>query len=256
MNNILVTMVIAGHNQYFKFADMCIPSFIKNCPTTKMLIYTDKIDFLLKYKNISNNIEILDFNKYFKKANIKNIKSKKLYNMVCDNYNDTTYNHEHIFVAAVLPMSQEYALDKNGIDYILKIDCDGFFAGGDIFKMLKNDISKYPDYDLFLIERKNLLMGLNEKNLPGVGFTLWKKTGKFIDKYNKYFNREEQETILKITDKVKTKFLERPGYHFVFPFQKDQPNIEYTKEQLEEFLPAYFHIHEQKHFDMLLSWFK
>ena len=256
MNNLLVTMSVAGHERYFEFADLCISSFIKNCPSTKMAVFTDRVDYLKKYNLLSKNIEILDFKTHFDQTDMINIKRQELYNMVCEDYNDPTYNHNHIFVAAVLPMAQKYAMSQNQIDYILKIDCDGVFAGGDLFSVLKKDIKKYPGYDLYLVQRTNPLMGFNgRKKLPGVGFTLWNKHGKFINKYNKYFEIEEQRTILNLGNKIKTKILKRPGYHFVFPFQKCQPDVEYTKEKLEEFLPAYFHVHEKKHFDMLSSWF-
>lgn len=126
-----------------------------------------------------------------------------------------------------------------------------------MMELVREDISHSEDCDLFLVERRHPLMEFYASGKPGVGFTLWRKGSAFIPHYVGRFNGTEQLTILKIykNNVVRTKMLMRPGYHFVRPFWK---NKDVTKEMLEEFLPAYFHlhgIHGRENVKRLEEWF-
>jgi len=105
------------------------------------------------------------------------------------------------------------------------------------------------------VDRTDPLMGKDGMERPGVGFTLWTIDGEFMHRYLAGFTGEEQKTILIQRRNMRTRILRRPGYHFVFPFHAGQKKIAYTKEMLEPYLPAYFHVHLESEFNQLEKWF-
>lgn len=257
--SILVSMSVAGHDMYFDFASYSIPSFLNNCKGVKLIVFTDNVSKLEKYKDISDNLIIADFNKAFQehKKNMPNVIAKSLDN---DKVSYGDYNHNHILVSSLLPMAHYEALNMDDIQYIIKVDCDGYFAGENMIESVAKDISKVPDYDLYLVDRTHKWMGLFGKGLPGVGFTMWKKNGNFIKEYNNLFDGNEQGTIVFkcfINKKVKTNILLNPAYHFVFPFHPKhmKKKRNFVKQDLEQFLPAYFHVHKIEELQKMKLWF-
>jgi len=167
------------------------------------------------------------------------------------------YGHQHLLVAALLPIAERVLATDAQYTHILKIDCDSYFAGGNVMGLVAKDISAHPDCDLFLVDRTHPLMGQNA-GMPGVGFTLWRKGGPFIPHYLERFDGVEQRTILRIwqnDEAVKTVVLKRPGFHFVLPFSKIHKKREFSREMLEPFLPAYFHVHGIDNMEKMKKWF-
>jgi len=254
--NIVVVMAVAGHDRYFYFASKSIPSFLRNCPSTDLLVFTDNVPRLRPYLALSKRLHLLDYMEHFRSTPLGTIPKRTTFDQPCTKYFDSSYNHKHVVVAALLPMAQHFVkTNLPDVDYILKIDCDAYFAGGDVMQLVKEEIERSPDYDLYLVQRTHHLMGLDGMKRPGAGFTLWAVRGRFIPEYVNRYKGHEQKTILALRPLLRTKILTRPGFHFVLPFREGQPCREYKKEDLEPFLPAYFHVHLKEQFEMLEKWF-
>ena len=254
--NIAVAMAVAGHEKYFYFASKSIPTFLHNCPGTELLVFTDRTARIKDMAPWATRLHAIEYETYFRATPMGRIKELSTFNQKCPGYFDASYNHNHVIVAALLPMAQAWAARHlPWATHLIKIDCDAFFAGGNLMARVAEDVQADPDYDLWLVERTHPLMGRDGMGRPGVGFTMWTAGGPFIPTYIERFNGNEQSTILKLRSRVRTKLLTHPGYHFVFPFHAGQAKIAYTKEQLATVLPAYFHVHLESEFDQLESWF-
>lgn len=254
-----IVVSVAGEERYFEFASYFIPSFLKNNPTTDLLVFTDNAE---KIRKISEEPKIIDLEDCFTKHPdaVKELEKRGRSDMdMEDRTRRYGFLHHHIFVSALLPISEWHLRDNGKYSHILKMDIDGYFAGGDMISLLKGDIRKIENIDLYLVERKHALMELYGGGTPGVGFTLWRIGGEFIPEYLKSFHGSEQLTILGLRSRIRTKILSRPGYHFVRPFwQAKKTGRKFTKEQAEEFLPAYFHlhgIHARENMEKLEEWF-
>lgn len=263
MANIVAAMCVAGDPMFFKFASYSIPSFLRNNTSTDLHVFTDRPEKIEKYQRLSAKLTINDINKYFdeNKKLVEQFKSKgrtrKILRNRLENYG---FNFEDTF-PVIMPIMAESVLKGKGYDYILKVDSDGYFAGGDMMAMVNADILNCPFSALFLVERKHPLMAHYSGGIPGSGFTLWKIGSRFISEYMQNFASSQQVTILNMrwSRNIFVKILKRPGYHFVRPFWKAKTvGGEFTKEIASQFLPAYFHLHGQialEAYEKLEEWF-
>ncbi len=250
---IAVIMSVCGHQKYFDYAYYSISSFIKNCPDEKMFILTDDYEKLKKYE--SENIIIYNFpellNKYHDK--IYNILSKSNKGD-CLEYFD--YNHIHHYVSVLLPI-MHFELRETDFQYILKIDCDSYFAGGNFLDITRYYICPEHSHDLYMVKRDNPLMELYYDYKVGVGFTMWRSAGSFIDKYIDNFSGVEQNTIWDVMKIINLKIIEDPRLHFVMPFdiENKKCKMKCNKEELIKYLPAYFHVHDIANMEKFKEWF-
>lgn len=249
MNEIATVVSIMGDDAYFKMASMSIPSFLKNNASADLFIFTDNVDRINKLKNISpNRVHIIDMPERFKEHEsvIKDLTKKGMSEEDMKNHAGCFgYFHNQIFVGSLVPIAEDFFKDKK-CSHILKIDVDSYFAGGDMMLMVKEEIRKAPGFDLYLVNRKHDLMCLYGGGAPGTGFALWRKGSNFATRYLEQFAGNFQNTILMLRSKrlIRIRIIERPGYHFVYPFEKaKRTNKVFTKEIASEFLPAYFHLH-------------
>lgn len=254
MIELAVIVSIAGDEIYFKFASISIPSFLRNCHSVDLFVFTDRPEEIERLGNTSNDrFNVIDLNKQFNQHD-KLISQFRAKIVPIDSL------HKNIFVSPLLPIAEEFLKNKK-YNHILKIDCDSYFAGGDVMQLVKEDIHRNSGYELYLIERTHELMSYYDKNKPGTGFVLWKKGGEFINKYINNFGHHFQPSILNMvySGKIKTKILDRPGYHFVYPFLKaERVGKEFTKEIASQFLPAYFHLNSKnayKNMEIMKKWF-
>jgi len=249
MSEIATIVSIMGDDVYFKMASTSIPSFLKNNASADLFIFTDNIGRANKLKDISlGRVHIIDMPERFKEYEnmIKDLTKKGVSEEVMKKHaEDFGYFHNQIFVAPLVPIAEDFLKDKK-YSHILKIDVDSYFAGDDMMLMVKEEIRKAPGFDLYLVARKHDLMCHYGGGAPGTGFALWRKGSNFATRYLERFAGNFQNTILILRDKglVRIKILHRPGYHFVYPFEKaKRTNRVFTKEIASEFLPAYFHLH-------------
>lgn len=262
---IAVVVSVCGHQKYFDYAHYSISSFVKNCPNEKMFVLTDNCEKLKKYQN--ENIILKDF------AELKNKYSDKIKDIIeksrigdCPVYFD--YNHIHHYVSTLLPVMQ-FELAETDFEYILKIDCDSYFAGGNFLDIARKHID--GKNELYVVRRDNAMMQLfrykvndgNQFNQDkfdyaiGVGFTMWKINGNFIDRYIKMFGGVEQDTIWDVMKTIKYKTIDDARLHFVLPFDSSSKNcnIDYGKDELMKYLPAYFHVHDIANMEKFKLWF-
>jgi len=261
MKDIATVMAVAGEDAYFEFARYSIPSFLRNNKSVDLFVFTDDRPRIEQLQGLhTGRLRIVSLNGCFKMWSwmVKRLEQAGLSDeeMIArtEKYG---FLHHHVFVSALLPIAEYYLHGLGDYTHILKVDCDAYFAGGDMMTSVREDVHKAEGYDLFLVKRKHPLMESYGGGKPGVGFTLWKMGSNFIPEYVKRFQTTEQVTILQLYGKniVKTKILSRPGYHFVRPFWK---SANLTKNMLEEFLPAYFHlhgIHAKENLKKLEDWF-
>lgn len=239
---IAVVMSVAGDSMYFKLATKSIPSFLRN-NTADLYVFTDNMLRIEKLRNaMTGRLHIVDYNRLFW-DNRRIIKKLEQEGLPAEAFESRTQKighvHNHILVSALPPLAEKY-LTEMDYDFILKIDADSFFAGGDMLLELRSDLLKTPDCDLYLVART-----APKIRDPGTGFVLWRKGGPFVKTYLQFFSRYRkfQPAIQAVARKgiVKTHILKRPGYHFICPF-----NIKgMTKERLRKELPAYFHLAER-----------
>lgn len=264
MNGIAVVVSVAGADSYFKFASHSIPSFLRNNISADLFVFTDNVGKIEKIGNSSGGrFHIIDLMECFGKnlELIKGLEERGLSDKDMENHTKRYgFLHHHIFISALLPLAESHLKKSKQHSHILKVDCDSYFAGGDLMSLLKEDIKGDGWCDLHLVARKHRLMQ-SYGGGPGVGFTLWRKGSDFIPAYLRTFHRSEQVTILQLikTRKVRAKILARPGYHFVRPFwQAKNGGWIFTREMASQFLPAYFHlygVHALKNLKKLEEWF-
>lgn len=249
MSEIATIVSIMGDDIYFKMASTSISSFLKNNASTDLFIFTDNIDRVNGLKDISpNRIHVIDMPEQFKEyeSMIKDLTEKGVSEEVMKKHaEDFGYFHNPIFVAPLVPIAEDLLEDKK-YSHILKIDVDSYFAGGDMMALVKEEIRRAQGFDLYLVARKHDLMCPYGGGAPGTGFALWRKGSDFAARYLERFAGNFQNTILTMRGKglVRIKILDRPGYHFVYPFENaKRTNRVFTKEIASGFLPAYFHLH-------------
>ena len=263
MINIVAAMCVAGDPMFFKFASYSIPSFLRNNALTDLHVFTDRPKKIEEYQHLSDRLTINDLREYFdeNKKLVGEFKKKgRTREILRTRLEDYGFNFEEVF-PVMMPIMAESVLKEKGYDYILKVDSDGYFAGGDMMAMVKADVLSYSSIEIFMVERKHPLMAHYGGGIPGSGFTLWRIGSRFIPLYMRDFTGSQQVTILNMRHNrnIFLKILKRPGYHFVRPFwQAKTMGSEFTKETASQFLPAYFHLHGQialEAYEKLEGWF-
>ena len=265
MSEIATVVSIMGDEAYFKMASVSISSFLKNNASADLFIFTDNVGRVNELKNISpNRVHVVDMIEQFKKHQetikdfIKKGCSEEDMRKHAERYG---HFHRQIFITMIVPVAEDFFKDKK-YTHILKIDVDSYFAGGDMMMMVREEIRRAPEFDLYLVTRTHDLMCRYGGGAPGTGFTLWRKGSSFAPRYIEQFGGSFQNTILMIRKKrlVRLKMLDRPGYHFVYPFARAKnTNREFTKEIASEFLPAYFHLSGNVVFEeleIMKEWFE
>lgn len=241
MAEIATVVSVMGDDAYFKMAQISIPSFLRNNVSADLFVFTDDVN---KLSNISSDrIYVIDMLERFKECGdlIEKARIEEDAKTQIGRYGRI---HSQLYIAPLVPVAEEFFARKK-YSHILKIDADGYFAGGDMMSMVREDVRQAPGFDLYLVKRTHDLMCLYGGGAPGTGFALWRKGSDFASQYVKRFTGSYQVTILKLRRKIHGRFyvLGRPGYHFVYPFEKaKRTNREFTKEIASEFLPAYFHL--------------
>lgn len=258
---IATVMCVAGDSMFFKYASHSIPSFLRSNPSIDFFAFTDKPERLEKHKAVSSKFNIVDIRIYMEnhRGLVQALKRKGRSEEALQSHADFyKYRFEDIYPIIMPPMAEVTLRDK-GYPYILKVDSDGYFAGGDMMTLVKKDVIANKHAELFLVERKH--PDMKSKTAPGSGFTLWKTGSWFIPEYIKQFHGSQQLTIQQLRNKFRsrTKTLQRPGYHFVHPFRHaSNAGREFTKEMALRFAPAYFHLYGPtaiKSMEKLEKWF-
>lgn len=249
MNEIATIVSVMGDETYFKMASISLRSFLRNNISANLFIFTDDIGRMSKLKNLGlDRVHVIDMSERFRENEsiIKDLTEKGPSKEDMKNHNECfDYIHNPIFIAPLVPIAEDFLRNKK-YSHILKVDVDSYFAGGDMMLMVKEEIRRDSGFDLYLIARTHDLMCRYGGGAPGTGFALWRKGSNFATRYLERFAGNFQNTILMLRSKrlLRIKILNRPGYHFVYPFEKAKRTDKvFTKEIASEFLPAYFHLH-------------
>lgn len=231
-----VFMSVYGEDIYFEMARYSINSWLENNPDTKLNVVTDRPSLVIQMHekvNVYDNKVVEDVMNDKQKWQVQRIKAL-VKNCKFDN-NGKTHIHEGI---ALLPL---YAQVISTEDYILKVDCDSYFRG-DLARHIPCD----PSWECMLVARPdNGMQKPYGGGLPGVGFMLWKRGGRFVDAYVEWFTGNEQETVLKMLTENKVKFAiwEYWPAHWVYPFTWYKKNgKEFTKQIADQYTWWYIHV--------------
>lgn len=263
MAKIAAAMCVMGDPVYFKFASYSIPSFLRNNTQTDLYVITDTPEKVEKYQPLSERLAIKDMREYLNENEemIKEFEGKCRSREALKSRNERYgYEFRDIF-PVIMPLMVEDVLKGKDYSHVLKIDSEGYFAGGDMMALVRDDVERASTADFFLVERKHPLMEHYGGGMPGSGFTLWRIKGRFIAEYIRSFTGGQQLTILNMrsSPRVNVKILTRPGYHLVRPFAKAEATGKvFTKEMAEAFLPAYIHLFGKnalRHYKTLEEWF-
>jgi len=134
--------------------------------------------------------------------------------------------------------------------YGMTMDVDGLFSG-DVVSLFEDEIRARDHIpELYLVQRSDARMHrvLSRHSGIGSGVTLWKRAGRFISLFQKYFNQRyadaaggSQTIINKLVlgNDLRGELLQNPYLHFVSPDKVK----ELTDEQIRQFCPAYIHLH-------------
>jgi len=248
MGEIATVVSVMGDDAYHEMASISLPSFLKNNVSADLFIFTDDVGKMSKLRSFGlDRVHVIDMLERFRenKDMIEDLTRKGLSEEEMRKHAEF-YGHfyRQIFISSLIPIAEDYLKDKK-YSHILKIDVDSYFAGGDMMLMVEEEIKKTPEADLYLIQRTNEWMCRYGKKTPGTGFTLWRKGSHFASSYVEQFAGGFQVSVLRQRENKLVCFiiLDRPGYHFVYPFEKArQTNREFTREIASGFLPAYFHL--------------
>jgi hypothetical protein len=98
------------------------------------------------------------------------------------------------------------------------------FFVGDFMRSVTDAMmpGSHTGVDFWLVERTHPLMKRIGRDLPGVGFALWRNNGHFVRQYVQRFDDNEQATMQKIffnaVAPLKTQIITNPALHLVYPF--------------------------------------
>ncbi len=226
-----VVMSVCGDEKYFEMSKISIPSFLRSNPSAKLHVFTDKP----KEIEPSYKCEVYDFDEA-----LKAVDKEQLFSLskTPKDFANNGVTHHHLFVSALPLVAQRVCSSE----LILKIDVDSYFAG-DMMKCVEG--FKEVDADLFLIERKREDIMKLYAGLPGVGFCMWRKDGKFIDQYVERHNGHEQQTILDMhmSEGIRSCEIQAPNFHICYPFlQSKRLGKKLTKKDLDCWIPFYVHV--------------
>jgi len=250
-------MIVCGE-RYVKTGIISINSFLK-WHNDKLFIIVDnnsfeKINFLFGSKNVC----IVNIEEFLQKI-IDQIGFPKY--ELKDMDKDGDHGHDRTY-SALKPLIMDAVVSKYGSEfkYILSLDSDTFFSGNIIETVQRFMYSYDYQYDLYLVARKDERMQLLHDLSPGSGFTLWKRSSQFIQKFvsklsvncTKSYKGGSQFYIhsLAVSGGLKYKELEDPLLHFISP---DIANPRITDEEILELKPAYIHLHGADSYKRLLK---
>ena len=241
---VLAGMVVGGHEMYHDCAKISIASFLKSNKTTDLVLFTDKPENYSDEYLKNDRFNVISYKSY---CDLHPTEINFFINKVKPELVDRPYCgyiHNQVYATVLFPMLHIYAeVHKDKYDWLQRIDADSYFVG-DIYERLEEEIGDWMHMkDFFLVERIHSKMAWFDKSgVPGAGFVLWKRDSRFYERFKLHYRGNEQEAIwglMKDGRVLRHTRLLWPGYHMVYPFRK---NIKFTKEEADEFIPAYFHL--------------
>lgn len=239
--DIQAVMVVCGDEEYYRMSEYSIRSFTKSNPGTILNVFADRPKEIKQvegcvvwdYRSSLNTLKACPESRH--KAIIDRIERKDFDN------NGVKHVHEYV---AMLPLIADMYLH---CDWILKIDCDGFFYGDMMAEVREKPLEKH---DVWLVSRTRADMHKLFAGVPGVGFALWRRESDFVKLYCDNFDGNEQNTIIytagyrhrRKTHNYCGIFTEE-NWHICYPFEMAKlSGFELDKEDIDEWVPFYLHL--------------
>jgi hypothetical protein len=248
---IMIGMVCVGDPLYYEMAKISVPSFCKANRSVDLVLFTDKPEMFTDCERL----RIVDYMRYF---NRDLELAERLMSLIDHTRCDGQYpshKHNHIWIAMGIPIIQWYA-EENGYDWAGKFDVDSYFVG-DIFERLISEVGYCMDRKHFIVvEQSHPWMHCFDFDTGAAtsGFQMWKvkpveyrgglkfnPPQTYVKRYIETFRENEQATFwARFEDGAYLSWIRllHPGYMMTYPFAIN-PN--FSKEDAEKFLPAYFH---------------
>ncbi len=236
---------VCGDDQYFDFADISIPSFLRANRGTTLHVFTDRVERFAE----RDGLVVHDYDECLRELREERGDTlQRMSTLMGADFNNNGVQHTHAYVA-FLPLLAEKFVDS---DWLLKVDVDAYFVGD-----ILSDLSEQLNYcgidfthDLYLVSRTRGDIMKLFAGVPGVGFTLWRRGASFVERYVQKFDGNEQNTILVVAGyqhSVKTTdycgILIREECHVCYPFYQAGVNgRELEKSDVDEWVPCYLHL--------------
>jgi len=233
------TMCVCGAQAYFDMAEYSIPNFLEENLGSKLTVFSNETERLGHLVTKKNRLELRDFDDSLKNlVGYHKTYADKIMEESNGAWDNHGMNHEHKYVA-VLPILADYYITSA---FILKVDVDSYWKGDLMIKVIGQLIHQFSATnafsDLYLVDRPdNGVIKSYGGGLPGVGFLMWPKKSRFIDKYVDKFDGNEQTTVLGIANELDTGIYRDWLWHVTYPYIK---NPDFDIESLEP--PYYVHL--------------
>jgi len=251
----IAPIMIACGERYAKLAEISVQSFLKH---HKVMLYVvaDEIAEKVLSKIQSKNLFIVSLGKYKEEA-VKAVGSPDF----CVFQMDEEGVHDRIY-SSLKPLIMDSVINDVAPEskYILALDVDTLFSGNILDKVVLELNRVQHKYDLYMVRREDPRMHSIGHDRPGSGFTLWKRSGRFVELFREGFRESftgrwggSQELTHQLRKKIPSMLFEDPLLHFVSP---DQKNPKMTDKEILELKPAYIHLHGENSYERLLRFKK
>ena len=249
---IQAVVAVCGDDKYFDCAEISIPSFLSANAGSYLTVFTDQPERLIHIRDKS--LEIRDFQQSLDRLQGKyRAYADHISTQCAEPWDNHGTNHVHKYVALLPVLGEAYT----HMPFTLKIDIDSFFRGDLLIKVVGQLVTQYTMTDnfsdLYLVNRPNNgIIKPYGNELPGVGFLMWNRNGKFLDTYVHKFDGNEQSTVLNIANDMETVLYDDFRWHCVYPFWWAEKNgREFDPDTISP--PYYMHIHASHAREKLLE---
>jgi len=237
----IAPIFIACGERYAKVAPIMVETFLKHHDTS-LYVVVDSIAAEMLSEIRSDNLVSIPAELYRKKAeDCVRIHKFFTYQYDQDGVHDRAY-------ASMKPLIMDEAIKDVAPEsrYILSLDADSMFSGN-ILDEVNSELNRFEHrFDLYMVRRKDPRMLIGHQ-IPGSGFTLWKRESRFIDLFRKFYSEinagpmgGSQNLINMLRRRVPSMLFANPYLHFISP---DLRNPKLTDEEISIFKPAYIHLH-------------
>ena len=232
-------------------ATIAVPSFLKHHKIPLYIVVDELAEKMLRGIN-SKYLRMVRVEKYREIA-AEQVKIKDFYVFPYDRDGDSDKAY-----TSLKPMIMERVISEIApeTEYILSMDADTIFSGN-IINKVEAELNKVNHaYDLYMVARNDPRMLKTRAGSPGSGFTLWKKSSRFIKNFrNHYIERYagphggSQNLINALRVSMNSFLFTDPLLHMVSP---DLQNPALTDAEIWEMQPAYIHLHGRNSYQRLL----
>lgn len=238
----IAPIMIACKERYVKLATISIETFLEYHDTVLyVLVDATGSNVLSNIKH--KNLRLVQIGDYLKQT-IGEVSVNKfhIFKYDADGDHDRAYSS-----LKPLLMDKVIADLTPESTYVLSLDVDTLFSGN-ILNKINSELNRVSHkFDMYMVERRDARMLCFKNGTAGSGFTLWKRTGSFINLFKDHYSSGcagakggSQDLINRLMKRVPSMLFKDPLLHFVSP---DLKNPKLTVKEILTFKPAYIHLH-------------